>query len=439
MSMFCKVVVTALSILVMLSVTDGIAGDQWPVFQGPPKIKLKAADLPLRWSSSEKIAWQVKLVGYGQSSPVAWGGRVFVTSVSGAMKEQCHVCAYNPKTGKKIWQHDLVSATQAKSSNYISKAAPTPVVDGDGVTAFFEGGDFVALTHDGKIRWERNLVKDYGAITSRHGLGSSLEHNHKHVFVWIEREKDSYVLAVSKSTGETVWKDKGLGATSWSSPRLVPVGDSHHLVLSGIGKLAGVDPNSGKRLWEFDDISGNSTPTPVPLGDGRFLIGATTGRGQSGGGNSAASNGVLQIVEADDGKFRADFVWRAKNATSSFGSPIAHRGNAYFVNRSGVVYCLDLKTGVEKYAQRSAGSVWATPIAADDRIYLFGRNGTTMVIKSGTTFERLAENDLWTAEKTATDATGGPAFGGPVLYAAIVVDRSLILRRGDILYSIAHQ
>ena len=68
------------------------------------------------------------------------------------------------------------------------------------------------------------------------------------------------------------------------------MGDGHHLVLSGIKKLAGLDPESGKRLWDFDGISGNSTPTPCPMGNGRFLIGATTGRGESGGGKASDSN-----------------------------------------------------------------------------------------------------------------------------------------------------
>ncbi len=414
------------------------ANDRWTVFQGASARSMpnefKAADLPLKWSPTENIAWKVKLVGYGQSSPVAWGGRVFVTSVSGAMKEKCHVCAYDAKTGKEIWQHELAAATQIESSNYVSKAAPSPVVDKDGVTALFEGGNLISLSHDGKVRWERDLVKDYGAVDARHGLASSLEQNESHAFVWMERQDDPYVLAVSKATGETVWKSKGLGVTSWSSPRLVPVGDGFQVVLSGIGKLSGIDPSNGRRLWDFYDIANNSTPTPIPVGNGRFLIGATEGRGENSGGSPAESNGLIQITKQENGKYKAEYVWHAKKATTSFGSPLAHQGLAYFVNRAGVVFCLDLASGEEKYAQRSSGSIWATPIAVQDRIYLFGRNGTTTVIKAGAKFERLSENDLWKAEGAPRVA----AFGGPVLYAAIAVNKQLIVRRGDILYSITN-
>ena len=114
---------------------------------------------------------------------------------------------------------------------------------------------------------------------------------------------------------------------------------------------------------------------------------------------------------------------------------------AYFVNRTGVVYCLDLKTGEERYAERTSGSIWATPIAAGERIYLFGRGGTTAVIKSGPEFEVLATNELWENDAPAAggagEGQGGPGgFGGPVLYAAAVAAGMLILRRGDVLYAV---
>ena len=226
-----------------------------------------------------------------------------------------------------------------------SRAAPTSIIDDDQITVLFEGGNLLSLDHQGNELWQRNLVEDFGEIKSRHGLSASLEQNRNTVFVWIERENDPYVLAVSKRDGADRWKVPGLGVTSWSSPRLVPLEQGAHLVLSGIGKLAGFDPASGEKLWEFDDISGNSTPTPVPVGDGRFLIGATTGRTGGSAGKAARSNGLMQISRDKDGKFAADFLWRCKRATSSFGSPLAHGGLAYFVNRQGVIYCVSLNDG----------------------------------------------------------------------------------------------
>lgn len=420
-----------LSVFVLTAQHAG-AGE-WKSFQNGGVPVISEAGYAVTWSPETGITWQQPLAGYGQSTPVVMADRVFVTSVSGDLKDNLHVEAFDLESGSRLWKHDAKNSSPVKSTNYVSKAAPTPVCDAAGVIALFEGGNVVALTGDGQLRWERDLVSDYGAVGSRHGLASSLEQNDELVFVWMERSDDPYVLALSKQTGKTVWKSDGLGVTSWSSPRLVPVNQTHHLVLSGIGRIAGIDPATGERLWDFEGISGNSTPTPVPLGEGRFVIGATVGRGESGGGKAAESNGVMQITGSKEDGFQVEYLWRAKAATSSFGSPVAHAGLVWFVNRSGIVYCLDLKTGEEKYASRTASSIWSTPIVIDDRLYLFGKDGTTSVLKASADFEILSVNSLWDAG--AENAEPG-SFGGPVLYAASAADSTLVLRRGDQLFAV---
>lgn len=409
---------------------SAFAVDNWASFQNGGNLEL-STKAPLRWSPKEGVAWSKNLAGYGQSAPIIWKDHIYITWCAGANKEELMVQALNLKTGESIWKQKVANSSPQESTNYVSKAAPTPVADKQGVIAFFEGGNLIALTHEGKTRWQRDLVKDYGKIESRHGLASSLEQNDEHVFVWVERAETPYLLAVSKKTGETVWKSAGLAVTSWSSPRLVPVGSSHHLVLSGSGKIAGYDPKTGQRLWAMEEISNNSTPTPIPLGDGKFLIGASEGRGSQTS-SPARSNGVIQISKKDDGEFIAEFVWTAKKATSSFGSPIAANGNAYFVNRTGVLFCLDLKTGEQKYAERIAGSIWATPIQSPKGIYFFGKDGQTTVVDSGDEFKVLVENAIWQQAKGKET----PSFGGPVLYAASFAGGRLVLRRGDQVYCV---
>ena len=66
-------------------VTAAFAKDEpsrdWPRWRGP-KADDVADDrkLPTQWSPSENIRWSVKLPGWGTSSPVVYGSRVFVTS-----------------------------------------------------------------------------------------------------------------------------------------------------------------------------------------------------------------------------------------------------------------------------------------------------------------------------------------------------------------------
>jgi outer membrane protein assembly factor BamB len=422
--------------ITLFSLSVSALANGWAGFQGPVPEGTNVEAIPMTWSPEAGLLWKVEITGYGQSSPVTWGDRAYVTSISGPKKEHCHVTAFDLESGKVLWKHDLEAATQTESSNYVSKAAPTPVVDAEGVICFFEGGNLLALNHEGQVRWQRNLIEEFGPIESRHGLAASLEQSDSHVFVWVERQAEPYVLGVNKATGRDDWKVAGLGVTSWASPRLIPVKDHKHLVLSGIGRITGLDPLTGKSLWTFTEIKGNSTPTPVPVTDSRFLIGATAGRGEGDAGKAAESNGLIQIKTLDDGTFKAEFVWKAKRATSSFGSPLAHRGHAYYVNATGVLFCLDLETGEERYSNRLADSIWATPIAFGDRIGIFGKGGTVSIVSSGETFDKLAENVTWEAQAADPAASRNPG-GVPVLYAAVYVKDRLLLRRGDVLYCIA--
>ncbi len=429
---------TRLAACVAVAVTVGglaDAGERWIGFQGPIAADVRAASLPLEWTPTENVAWKAEVPGYGQSSPVVWDESMYVTSVSGDMKENFHVTAWT-LDGKQRWQHDVVAASQLKNSNYVSRAAPTPVVDQAGLVVLLESGNLLALDHDGKVVWERDLVKEFGAVDSRHGLSSSVLAVGGHVVAWIEREKDPYLLAVERPTGKTAWKVEGLGATSWSTPTLLDVGNGEtHLVLSGSGKLAGLNAKTGERLWSLEGIGGNTVARPQPIGTGLLLVGASEGRGGATAGAGPDSNGVVKVAKSDDG-WAADFVWRAERATSSFGSPIVHRGLAYFVNRTGVLFCLDAKTGEERYAERLPESIWATPIAVEDRVYFVGKSGTTAVVKAGDEFEILAENRSW-------EAGGGARkpgdFSGPVQYAAVALHDRLLVRRGDVVYCFAKE
>ncbi|PQO28831.1 PQQ-binding-like beta-propeller repeat protein [Blastopirellula marina] len=426
--------------LVTLSclVTAGTAAElatnaSWPKFQNGGQCVIAGAKLPKEWSSEANITWKAKIEGYGQSTPIVSGDQIVVTSTSGPNKENYFVASFALSNGEKLWQVELTNPSPVENTSYVSRAAPTGVADADGFIAYFEGGLVVALDHQGNIRWQRNLVEDYGPITSRHGLSSSLEQNDKHIFVWVERSEEPYLAALNKSDGETVWKVDGLGSTSWSSPRLIPVGDTVQLICSASGKIAGFDPATGKRLWDFDQISNNTTCTPIPVANGRFLIGASDGRGEAAAQTDGTSNGVIEIVKQEDGTYQADFAWQAVKAKSSFGSPIVADGTAYFVNRSGVLFGVDLESGKQKSTARlPIGGIWATPLSQDNLLYLFGSKGTTAVIDM-TSGDPVAENVLF---ESAPAEEGQMARGGETLYSAVAVPPYLILRTGDTLYAL---
>lgn len=415
-------------IALALAITGVVNAQQpeipWSQFQNGGYPEAEANSLVVSWSPNENIAWQAAIEGYGQSAPVVAGALVYVTSVSGDQRDTYHLTAFRVSDGDVIWKRDFSNPTPQENTSMTSRAAPTPIADSEGCIAFFEGGLIVSVGRDGTLRWIRNLVDEYGPIQARHGLAASPEQNDSNVFVWVERMNDPYILALDKAEGRNLWKVEGLKSTSWSSPRLIAVDQESHLVCSASGKIVGIDPASGRKLWEFTEIANNTSCTPIPVGRNRFLIGASEGRGEESSGPAAAHNGLIEVKRNGEG-YDVSFVWRAEKASSSFGTPIVAKDTVCVVNRAGVLYRLQLETGEQISASRvAAGSIWATPMVADQRLYLFGYQGTTSVIALPTGDE-LAENRLWNA-----DAEPG------VLYAAAAAPPYLLLRRGDRLYAV---
>lgn len=405
----------------------------WPKFQNGGQCVIPGTGLPKEWSAETNIAWKAEIEGYGQSTPLVADGQVVVTSTAGPNKEAYFVASFDLKSGEKRWQVELKNPSPIENSSYVSRAAPTGVVDQEGFIAYFEGGLVAAVDKQGNVRWERNLVDAYGPIASRHGLASSLEQDDAHVFVWVERSEEPYLAALSKKDGSTVWKREGLGSTSWSSPRLIEVEGGKHLVCSASGKIAGFDPATGKRLWEFDQIANNTTCSPMPMAPGKFLIGASEGRGEAAATTEGSSNGVIEISKQEDGTFAADFAWQADKAKSSFGSPIVAGDTAYFVNRGGVLFGVAVENGKQKSTERlPTGGIWATPLSQGNLLYLFGQKGTTAVIDMSSG-DQVAENVLFEATEPAA---GERAFGGETLYSAVAVSPYLILRTGNTLYAV---
>src|SRR5262245_59467503 len=141
------------NLVFLLLVALGQAGDSWTSLHNGGDTSMEASNLPVEWSPARGVAWSAALPGYGQSAPVVWAGQVYVTAIDGDSKEWCFVRAHDARTGRLVWEHRFPATVRVRNSYMVSRAAPTPVVDRDGVYALFESGDLHALTHAGKKRW----------------------------------------------------------------------------------------------------------------------------------------------------------------------------------------------------------------------------------------------------------------------------------------------
>lgn len=360
----------------------------WTSFRNGGDSKL-TGELPTKWSASDGIAWERELTGYGQGTPVIYQGKVYVTSVVGPMKEVSRVTCFDLANGNEIWSEAFDSATQSESNYMHSRAAPSPTVDQDGVYAFFEGGDLVSLAHDGEKKWSKNLSEMYGPFKNNHGLGSSLAQSEELLFLNLEHQGPSRLLAINKQTGETQWEVERPSGSSWSSPIVISSSNAESVVVSSAGSVAAYDASTGKEQWALSGLEGNSVPSPTFDGS-NVLIGA---RLPEFGSTTEAGKSNLCLQLTADGKF--DVRWRAKKVFSDYSSPVVADGAVYYLNKSGVLFCLDLETGEPHYTQRLGVECWATPLVANGHVYFFGKSGDTVVVKAGPVFEKVAVNQLW--------------------------------------------
>lgn len=413
-------------------------------------MELDESRFPLTWAPDD-VAWSCDLQGYGQSSPVIWDGLIFATSVEGANKERCLVTAINSKSGVVEWVHEEPAEVPAENTPMISRAAPTPVCDASGLFVFFETGNLVALNHSGQVRWQRKLQGDLGKFENKFGVSSSLAQVEDKLFVLLDHDASSLLVAINKTDGTNAWNAprSNLGH-SWTSPAIVRVDGQPLIVCSSIGSVDVYDPNNGGLLASHKSVGGNSVATPIDCGQGRFLVSSLIRPADGPVQGATKSNLMAQIVK-NDGVYSIKIQWVAENARGAFCSPIKHGDYCYWINPQGVLFCLDAATGKEHYAKRlPCGGCWATPLAIGQRLYCFGRDGETVVVRVGSSYEELsAGNRIWdespaeqpvqesTNTKQPPAATTGRIASRPGLYSAIALQEGLVIRRGDVVVYIA--
>lgn len=470
--MFLKLTLT-LSLLVVEQQT-------WPGFMGAGSTAIDHETLPTKWSPTENISWKTTIAGQGQSAPIIWNDKIFVTTIEGFMKDHCHLIALSVAEGKIIWDYKTGSNVKIRSSRTQSRAAPTPIADANGVYAFFETGNLVALKHDGTLLWEKFLAKEFGPFETNIGLASSPLQTEEAIVLLLDHEGPSCLVAFDKKDGHIIWKTARESRNSYASPALIEMGKSQrHIVCSSSGSVDGYDPRTGKHIWGYENVGGNNVATPFQVSIGKFLVGAQAGMHNEREKEAKKSNFLMTVDTSGD--FAKPKVEWLSPTLASFANPMAHQGLAYWTSKVGTVSVYDITTGKEVFSFRLKDTCWAAPFAAGDKIYFFGKDGLTSIIKAGPEFKLLAENRLWpeelsiptrrnpdndtsgkeptksrlipaqktessindsNAEKTSAKSfprqTQGPIFSDPVQYGFAVINGSIVIRTGSAVHLI-HQ
>jgi outer membrane protein assembly factor BamB len=401
------------------------ADAQWPQFRGPDGNGVAAAAaLPLKWSDTQNVAWKTPIHGRAWSSPIITDDRIWVTTATEDGR-QLFVVVVDPATGKILHDVKLFDVEAPQSIHtFNSYASPTPVAEPGRVYVTFGAAGTAAIdARTMKVVWERRdlLCNHY------RGAGSSPILFRNLLLMHYDGSDVQYVVALDKNTGKTVWKTdrsvdfKDLGPDgkpqaegdfrkAFATPHIVDVNGKPILVSVGSRAAYGYDPLTGRELWRIQEPTTFSSSARPVVGHG--LVFYTTG----------FNNGQLLAVRPDGAGdvTSTHVVWRVTRGVPRKPSVVLVGDLLFMVNDSGIVTCVEAKSGEIVWTARINGNFSASPLAAGNRVYLFSEEGKTTVMEAGREFKVLAENFL----------TGG------FMASPAALGKALILRAGPNLYRI---
>jgi outer membrane protein assembly factor BamB len=359
------------------------AEDQWPCFRGPTgQGNTTAKALPVRWDKDgTNVAWRLRVAGSGNSSPIVWGDRLFVTSWSAKGEERFLRCYRKSDNGMTLaWSRPAPAAKpEPGSRDKNGYASATPVTDGERVVAFFGSAGLVCFDSEGKQLWHYGELR----FDISHGTGSSpLLYNDRVIFIHDQNRAESVFVALDKRTGQKLWSQRRGKAMTWSTPIAVHVGDHDEVIFSGGETVKGYDPLTGKELWTLSGPTYEVIPTVVV---GKDLIYAASGRNGPTLGVRPGGTGDVTPTH---------LVWRAVRNGPHVPSPIYVSGRLFTVNDTGVATCLDAETGRLIWQQRIYDTFSASPVEAGGLLYVCAESGNTYVLRAADRYELVAKNDL---------------------------------------------
>ena len=376
----------------------------WPQWRGPDANGVSPeTGIPAKWGPNENIAWKVRIPGRGNSTPILWQDRVFVTSQLGNGVVEASsaryegpvppndspvtfvIHCYSSKDGRLLWEHKLAAEAPLPAVHAFNNlASPSPVTDGERLYAWFGTGQIVALTLEGKLVWQRNPGREFSPFKLQWGAGSSPVLYKDSLILQCDHEPAAYLLALDRKTGKTLWKtDRGTGLRGYSTPLLVAVGERHELVVNSSPRIDAYDPETGKLLWFTDGDC--KTPVPAAVSANGIIY---TSRGYNSGPYLAIRPGGKGDVSG------SHVLWRMPTGAPYVSSLLYYRDLIYMATEVGVVRCVDPETGETVWTERVGGNFSASPVGADGRIYLLNEEGETVVLQAGKKCIVLSRNPL---------------------------------------------
>lgn len=386
--------------------------ENWHQWRGPSADGVAPrGNPPVRWDDQHNIQWKAEIPGRGSSTPIVWQDRVFlVTAIDtgrpggvapptspqppnpfGIKTPTTYfrfvVLCYQRGTGQLLWEQTAAEVLPHEGHHQDNSfASASPTTDGKYLYVSFGSRGLFCYDLDGELQWKHPLEP----VLTRLSFGeasSPVVHGDRLVLVR-DNEGKSQILVLDARNGELVWKKDRDEISAWATPLIVEHDNRTQVITNASKRVRSYDLATGKVWWECGGQFSNVIPSPVRLNDHVLCLSGYRG--------SAA----IAIPLAADGDVTDSdrLAWTYNRDTPYVPSPLLYRDQLYFnKSNTAIVTCLNAATGTPVWAAQrleDLNNIYSSPVAAADRVYFVGRDGTTAVLRHGEKLDVLATNRL---------------------------------------------
>jgi outer membrane protein assembly factor BamB len=367
---------------VMMIPVDGEGARYWSRWRGPSGQGLVSGEgYPDTWSDTENVVWRTPVPGAGNSSPIVWDDRIYLTtSYDGGRR--ISLLAFDRATGEQVWESFAPEGRLERVHEKNGHASATPTTDGERIYVSFGARGLAAFDMDGALLWHQDL----GNLDNYWGTAGSPLLYEDRIIVYQDVSSSSFVAAFDKETGEQLWLTERNASVGWGSPIAIRVGDHDEIIVHGQDRVMSYNPDGSLR-WYCDGNNFEVIPTPV-VGHGMVFCSS----GRAGPTMAIRPGGEGDVTESH-------LEWRNPRGSPFVPSPVLYDGQLYIVNdMQSIVTSFSAESGETLFqgrlgvAQREGFS--ASPVAFDGKVFFTNDNGETFVLRAGPEFEILHVNRL---------------------------------------------
>jgi outer membrane protein assembly factor BamB len=365
----------------------------WPFFRGEGSRGVAGGSgYPTEWNGTTgtNIEWKINITGVGKSSPVIWEDKLFITT---AENKTCEVWCINKKTGVILWKQQASGIpgepdVLPEMDSEAGLAVSTVATNGKQVCAVFANGNIICLSPEGKIIWSKNI----GVPKSSYGYSSSLIIFENLLIVQFDSNEKISLMGFEIGTGELKWETPRQGRAVWSSPVLSNFSGQPTVIINGNPNVTGYDPVTGKELWTVECMSGDVAPSVAANSSHVFAV------------TDYAKLAAIKPVPVPS------IVWEDNTFTPDVSSPVANEEYLFLSTGNGDVACYNQEKGDTLWTHYFSDQFYASPVIADNSLYLLDRSGVMHIVQAGDSFKLIGEAPLG----ESTDCT--PAFSDKKIY-----------------------